>query len=95
MGSSMESSSKSRGGRAGVGCEARGTCDGALLGCGVWVWGGVDFQHLTLALAPNRYSWQLESSALSWLPSGSSNAMESDDEVPGLSVDGGQTQLGF
>ena len=86
-GSSIVSSSKSRGGKAWVGCEARGTCNGVLLGWGVWAWGGVDFQCLTLALAPNRYSWQLERSALSWLPLESSKAIESDDEVLGLSVD--------
>jgi len=60
----MGSSSSSKGGRVSSFTPVR-ICNGAWVGGGfagnaVLGCDGVVFQHLTLALVPKRYSWQLE-----------------------------------
>lgn len=56
---------------------------------------GFSFHCVTLALAPRRYSWQVERRERWAEPSESSNATTSDKWEPFLRVEGGCTQLGF
>lgn len=61
-------------------------------GCG---WVGGCFHFLILALMPKRYSWRVDSSSFSLVPSRSSNASTREEMEPRLYSESGRIQLGF